>query len=59
LLALVLSVVQHDVPGEHLAQVFEQAWAVPVLRVDKQVVLIGQRFARPRVDGVRPGALSL
>ena len=59
LLSLVLAVVQHDVPGERLAQVFEQARAVPVLRVDEQVVLVGQRFARPRVDRVRPGANSL
>jgi hypothetical protein len=41
LLALVLPVVQHDVAGERLAQAFEQARAVPVLRVDQQVVLVG------------------
>jgi hypothetical protein len=43
------------VPGERLGQVFEQTGPVAVLGVDEQVVLVGQRFPRPRVDGVRPG----
>lgn len=54
LLPLVLAIVDLDVPWEEFSQVLKQLGAMAVLGVDQQVVFIRQRFARARINWVRP-----